>query len=177
MKEKTRSFFLNNVEIFEEFIEYLWKKPIKIVERKIYPQGKDFIIDFIINDLEMIRLKGQVEQKGEDVTVRLKYTSYCNQDFNHYGACLFLSFCYECPEELELCNQYGLYKKEDIKDLELSSDINQIYVEQKNKNLLGDNQIFIFNMKRIKEHCRDKALDQILQDFDKAIKNVYYSKS
>lgn len=177
MNEKTRRFFLNNVEILKGFLEYLWKTPLNITEAGIYPQEKVFVIDFIINKLKTIRMKGQVDQKGDDIIVRLKYTSHSNQDFEHYETCLFLSFCYECPEELELCNQYGLYKKEDIKDLELSSDINQIYVEQKNKNLLGDNQIFIFNMKRIKEHCRDKALDQILQDFDKAIKNVYYSKS
>lgn len=174
MSEKTRRFFLNNVEILEEFLEYLWKDPLKITERRIYPQEKEFTVDFIINELKTIRMKGQMEQKQNDIAIRLKYTSHYNQNFNHCDTCLFLSFCYKCPEELELCNQYGLYKKEDIKELEASLNINQIYANQKNKNLLGDNQIFIFNMNKIKDHCCDKVLDQILQDFDKAIRNVYY---
>ena len=60
-----------------------------------------------------------------------------------------------------------------MKELNSSLTINQIYNDQKDKNLLGDNQIFIFNMNRVKEHYSDKKLDQLLQDFDKAIKNIY----
>lgn len=173
MREKAKKFFLSNVKIFECFLECLWKTPIKIKERKFYSQEKYFIIDFTINEFEAIRMKGIIEQKGEDITVRSKYTFHKNQDFDHYETCLFLSFCYKCPKELELCNQYGLYKKEDMKELNSSLTINQIYNDQKDKNLLGDNQIFIFNMNRVKEHYRDKKLDQLLQDFDKAIKNIY----
>jgi len=174
MNEKTESFFQNNVEILESFLKYLWKTPLDIIERRINPQEKNFVIDFMINELKTIRMIGQVELKENDIMIRLKYTSHYNQDFDHYEACLLLSFCYKCPVELELCNQYGLYKKEDINELKASLNINQIYTNQKNKNLLGDNQIFVFNMKRIKDHCCDKVLDQILQDFDRVIKSVYY---
>ena len=174
MRRKTKVFFLNTIELLERFLECLWKSPLKVIERKIYPQERDFTIDFIINKLEIIRMKGRIEQNKDNIIIRLKYTSHYNQDFEHYEACLFLSFCYKCPEELELCNQYGLYKKEDIRKIESSQNVEQIYNYQKKRNLLGDNQIFIFNMKRIGDHCCDKVLNQILQEFDRAFKSVYY---
>ena len=140
MNGKTKNFFLNNVEILESFLKYLWKTPLNIIETKINPQEKNFVIDFMLNELKTIRMIGKVDLKENDITVRLKYTSHNNQDFDHSEACLLLSFFYKCPVELELCNQYGLYKKEDINELKADSNINQIYASQKNKNLLGDNE-------------------------------------
>ncbi len=174
MREKTNCFLTSNVEILGEFLEYLWKTPIKIKEKIIHQQENHFFIDFVISEIKIIRMQIKIQRTSKNMTIRIKYTLHCNQDFDQYEACLFLSFCYQCPDELELCNQYGLYQKEDIEELESLNDINQIYSYQKAKNLLGNNQIFIFNMDRIEEHCADKALDQILQDFDRAIKNTYY---
>lgn len=173
MREQANNFFMDNIEILRAFLEYLWKDPIKII-KIVYPREKNFTVDFVIHKSKMIRMKAKIERVADDIAIRLKYTSHYEQDFDHYDACLFLSFCYKCPEELELCNQYGLYKKEDMKRFDALENINEIYDYQRKKNLLGHNQIFIFNMARVKDHCNDKVLDQILQDFDKAIKRVYY---
>lgn len=174
MKEKTDQFFISHVEILEEFLEYLWKNPIRIHEKIIYTQEKAFSIDFVISEKETIRMKTKVEWIRGELMIRMKYTSYYDKNFEEPKSSLLLSFCYDCPNELGLCNQYGLYKKQDLKELEELNDASLIYQYQKEKNMLGDNQFFIFNMNKIKEHCSDKVLDQILQDFDKAIKSTYY---
>ena len=173
MKEKTNQFFISHVEIVEEFLEYLWKVPVQVKEKIIYTQEKLMTIDFVISETEIIRMQAKVEWISKELMIRLKYSSY-DRDCENPTASLLLSFCYNCPEELELCNQYGLYRKEDIKAIESLKDINLIHQYQNEKNMLGNNRFFIFNMQKVQEHCKDKVLDQILQDFNKAIQNTYY---
>ncbi|MCI9233148.1 MAG: hypothetical protein HFH08_00955 [Bacilli bacterium] len=174
MKEKDIHFFRDNVDILEKFLEYLWKTPIKVKEKIIYTEEKLFTIDFITEKEESIKMKAKLEWIAGELIVRLKYNSYKDRKSDGIKNSLLLSFCYKCPEELGLCNQYGLYRKEDIKNLESLNDIDLIHKYQIEKNILGNNQIFIFNMNKIREHCSDKVLDQILQEFNKSIKDSLY---
>lgn len=172
MTEKTNIFFRANVGLLEQFLLYLWKNPIQIKERFIYTKGRFFVVDFLLNKDETIRMKARIELKKENLVIRLKYSSHIKQNFLKEECSLLLSFFYQCPEELELCNQYGLYKKEDLKELETIKNPDSIYQYQQEKNLL-QGEFYIFNMSKIENHCQDKVLDQILQDFNQAIQSYY----
>ena len=64
---------------------------------------------------QKIQLEMVIETKQKKIKrISMVYKQYTT-DINVVEQYLALSFLYECPADLELCNQYGLYKKEDIK--------------------------------------------------------------
>lgn len=170
MEEKINQFLTQNVDMFERILIVLWKKQVLLKEKIIFPQENKFIVEFTTEENEKIRVEVLVtmdENKQID-RVGMVYRLYI-EDSSKETNYLALSFLYHCPDELELCNQYGLYTKKDIKKMKRIKNINRIYQFQLNQNLLKKNQFFIFNMGRIKEHCADKKLDELLHSFHETI--------
>ena len=153
MEEKINQFLTKNVDIFERILVVLWKKDIVIKEKIIYPQENKFIIEFTTEKKEHIRLELLVTFDENNKIDRIGAVYKCNNTNNEKAeSYLALSFLYHCPYELELCNQYGLYKKNVIQKMKNLKNINRIRKYQLNQNLLKNNRFFIFNMGRIEEH-------------------------
>ncbi len=158
MNQNSKKFLTKHVDIFEDILKTLWKTPIEIVQTSTITQEKNkWIMKFICSP-QKIQLEMVIETKQKKIKrISMVYKQYTN-DINVVEQYLALSFLYECPADLELCNQYGLYKKEDIKQLDQENK----KIRQQ-RNLLNNNQFYIFNMNRINDHCADLKLDQLLQ--------------
>ncbi len=158
MNQNLKQFLTKHVDIFKSILEVLWKTPIKIQESSTITQEKNKWIMKFIGSPQKIQLEMIIETKKEKINrISMVYKQY-TKNINTVEQYLALSFLYECPADLELCNQYGLYKKEDIAQIDQENK----KIRQQ-RNLLNNNQFYIFNMNRINDHCADPNLDQLLQ--------------
>lgn len=170
MQEKKIKFLKDHIEIFEYILDALWKEAIEIQEKKVYSSGKKLIIDFILDCPKIIRLEMVL-----DTTPKKQVNRFSIAYKLHYGNpeqienYLVLSFLYHCPYDLELCNQYGLYTKEDVKKMEQLDDPKELKRERKSLNLLEENQFYIFNMNRIGDFCADQVLNEIVEKIHKMV--------
>ncbi len=166
MKRELNYFLTKHVEIFEKILKFLWKTPITINEVVINPQKKEnFFATFMVENGEDIQLEVLIDIGKQKKIERMSivYKSYFDQT-EKIEKYLALSFLYHCPYDLELCNQYGLYTKEDIKVMEEMENPKEILEYKEQQNLLKNNQFYIFNMDYIHNHCADPMLDELLQE-------------
>lgn len=165
MKEEKNRFLTTHVDILENFFNYLWKDKIKIINIKNNPQElENFSIFFENKEQKVIECKVHLElcENGMIDRVGVVYQQYFSLEDFRVEKYIALSFLYHSPYELELCNQYGLYNKEEFDKYNNSKKLNKIRTAH---NLLEGNQFYIFNMGRILDHCSDYELDQLLQRF------------
>ena len=163
MEEKVILFFLKEIDLFERILINMWKSAIEIQDRSILSGDKKFMINFKLKNEQNIRLEGNfdLDETGQIIRAGIVYKLYEKDEIIRY---LALSILYECPYDLELCNLYGLYTKKDALEMDQIKEQKKIRQYQTNRNLLKENQFYIFNMKRIQEHCQDPLLDQLLQE-------------
>lgn len=164
MENPINQFLTKHVDIFEAILKNMWKNPIIIKEKIIHPKNHTFIVDFFIGKNEFIRLTILIDQKLKQ-SIEMLDVSYHLYKGNTKKSKQYLSisFLYNCPYDLELCNQFGLYKKEDAKKIDEAKNIEEVKKYKEEFNILKDNQFYIINMKRIHDHCSDSNLDVILQ--------------
>lgn len=166
MKENMNQFLTNRVDIFEKFLQILWKNKIEIRNKKIYPLEKNlFQVDFELFDQKMIHMEIRIELNREKRVEKIGI-SYRQKTLELEEQLLALSFLYHCPYNLELCNQYGLYRKEDVEKMESEKDEKRLRKYQKEKDQLKNSQFYIFNMERIRDGCQDEELYHILCELD-----------
>lgn len=170
MKKDVNQFLEDHMDIFENILYLFWKFPIVVKEKSVSSEQNKLFIHYVIDHGKTIYLEANIDMDETGIINRigLLYKLESNA-FSKIEQYLALSFLYCCPYDLELCNQYGLYTKEDAKKMDQMKKCKKLYQYKKNKNLLHDNQFYIFNMNRIGDHCSDETLNQILQDFHKMI--------
>lgn len=165
MENPINQFLTKHVDIFEMILKNMWKTQIMIKEKFIHPENNTFIVDFFIGKNEFIRLTILVDQKPKEniETLGISYHLY-RENIKKSKQYLAFSFLYNCPYDLELCNQFGLYTKEDAEKIEKAKNEEEVKKYKDELNLLKDNQFYIINMNRIDDHCSDSSLDAILQE-------------
>lgn len=169
MGKKAYHFIEAHQDIFGRLLELLWDDPVVIKESVVkFKKGKVFL-DFTTLEEKKIRMKTEFDimEYEQIARLRLFFQTRGREQF------LGVTFMYVCPKEMELCNQYGLYSKEHIEEMNKLQHQTEIREYRKQHNLLGNNQFFIFNMLRVEDHCADPVLDQIVQDLNDAILEIY----
>ena len=161
MHIKERQFITTTVDIFKKLLLYLWKKEIVVVGFYTFPQDNfDYVMEFELDSGKSIGMKMKIEFNELNCVEKMGivYEQIIDEEEKIF---LALSFLYNAPYELELCNQYGLFSTKDVNNMDNKKKIKQI---DNKHNLLGENQFYIFNMSKINNGCRDKQMEEILYD-------------
>lgn len=167
MKSDVNQFLELHIDIFEKILYLFWGlSTVDTKEKSVYCEQNQLFIHYPVDHEKTIDLEIKVDMDETRSINRIGLLYKLKSSaFSKVERYLALSFLYCCPYDLELCNQYGLYTKEDAKKMDQMKKCEKLYQYKKNKNLLHDNQFYIFNMNRIEDHCSDEALNRILQDF------------
>lgn len=167
MQKELYYFLTDHVETFGKVLKFLWKTSITIKETMpIQTEKGSFCTTFIVEDGSNIHMEVLIDLNKKKQIERISVVYRNSRDKEPY---LALSFLYHCPYDLELCNQYGLYTKEDIKIMEGMKEEQQLNQYREQQNLFKNNQFYIFNMDHIEDHCKDQTLNKLLQEIHKFV--------
>lgn len=175
MKGRVRSIFNQHTEAFERILLALWNNPIEIEKTIACPQEKEFFeLKYQLVGGKVIDLKSLVtfDKKKRVCRVSLVYKQYPTKSSTEEEKYMVMSLLYHCKYDLELCNQYGLYHQEDADRMEETENVEEMDEIRNDKNLLNQNQFYIFNMDRIEDGCADKLLEGALVNINEVIKLI-----